>query len=62
VGARIADDDAGAAPSRGAKEEDDMALGDSDGSSSLEDVTELMLAKRREQVQKLIDDSEQLYD
>ena len=39
-----------------------MALGDSDGSSSVEDFTALMLAKRREQVQKLIDDSEELYD
>lgn len=52
-----------------ASEEDDGvgAVGtrqddDSDGSSSVEDVTDLMLAKRSEHAQKLIDDAEEIHD
>ena len=53
------DDEVGAV---GTSQDDEGADSDSDGSSSVEDVTDLMLAKRSEHSQKLIDDAEEIHD
>ena len=53
------DDEVGAV---GKRQDDEGADSDSDGSSSVEDVTDLMLAKRSEHAQKLIDDAEEIQD